>query len=233
METNKRLKISVLTGAGISADSGLETFRDSGGLWAKYRIEDVCTPEALRKNPALVLEFYNARRRQLKDVTPNAGHKALVDLEKFHDVTIITQNVDDLHERAGSSNIIHLHGELFKCRSIDFPDYVTEISGDLNVGDFCPRGGQLRPHIVFFGEEVPAMAIAERVVSQCDILIVAGTSLAVYPAAGLVYSAPYKAKLYLVDPSDVPLSRRGVVHIRKRAAEGLPELFEILSTCGY
>jgi len=233
METNKRLKISVLTGAGISADSGLETFRDSGGLWAKYRIEDVCTPEALRKNPALVLEFYNARRRQLKDVSPNSGHKALVDLEKFHDVTIITQNVDDLHERAGSSKIIHLHGELLKCRSIDFPEYVTEIHGDLNLGDLCPKGSQLRPHIVFFGEEVPAMAVAEKIVSECDVLIIAGTSLAVYPAAGLVYSAPSNAKLYLVDPSDVLMSRRGVTHIKKRAAEGLPELLKILSESRY
>ncbi|MDP3452124.1 MAG: Sir2 family NAD-dependent protein deacetylase [Bacteroidales bacterium] len=223
----KRRRVVMLTGAGVSADSGLETFRSSSGLWANHRIEDVCTPEALMRDPASVLDFYNARRRQLKEVEPNAGHYAVAKLEDFFDVDIITQNVDNLHERAGSSSVLHLHGELIKCRSIKDPSYICEISGDVHVGDLCPGGGQLRPHIVFFGEEVPLMSEAIDIISGADIVIVAGTSLAVYPAAGLTAYSPKGATIYVIDPSGVEVQNREVervVYIRKRFAEGMPEL---------
>jgi NAD-dependent deacetylase len=221
-------KIVFLTGAGASADSGLETFRASGGLWARYRIEDVCTPEALERNPDLVMEFYNARRRQLKEVEPNSGHLAIAGLEKYFDVEIITQNVDNLHERAGSSKILHLHGELTKCRSMKDSSYICTVEGDLNVGDLCPRGGQLRPHIVFFGEEVPLMERAIEMISHANIVVVAGTSLVVYPAAGLVRYAPKGAKIYVIDPEYVDIGEKNVKYIRKRFAIGMPQLAEEL-----
>lgn len=221
---NIKKKIVLLTGAGVSADSGVETFRDSDGLWAKHRIEDVCTPEALQNNPEMVLKFYNARRRQLKEVQPNAGHYAIAALEKEFDVDVVTQNVDNLHERAGSSKVLHLHGELTKCRSIKDPTYVVDWEGDVKIGDLCPKGGQMRPHIVFFGEEVPLLSKAARIIESADILIVAGTSLAVYPAAGLVRYAPSNAKIYVIDPAAPKVAGGSVEYIRERFAIGMPLL---------
>jgi NAD-dependent deacetylase len=184
-------KLVVLSGAGISAESGISTFRDNNGLWDNYRIEDVATPEAWIRNQELVLDFYNQRRKQAADVKPNAAHYALVELEKDYDVSIITQNVDNLHEIAGSSNVIHLHGELFKSRSTKNADLVYQMnSWELKTGDLCELGSQLRPHIVWFGEEVPMMETAVEVTEQADIFLVIGTSLAVYPAAGIVHYEP-------------------------------------------
>ena len=194
-------KIAVLTGAGISAESGIKTFRDADGLWENHRIEDVATPEAWHKNPALVLEFYNQRRRQLLTCQPNAAHTALAQLEKYYVVTIITQNVDDLHERGGSTNIIHLHGQLLKMRSTANEHLIYDCLRDIQLGDKCEEGSQLRPHIVWFGEAVPEIENAAKVVAACDILLVIGTSLLVYPAAGLVNYARYDAKKWLIDPS--------------------------------
>ena len=193
-------KIVVLTGAGISAESGIKTFRDADGLWENHRIEEVATPEGFHKDPALVLKFYNDRRRQLFDVEPNEGHTALVELEKEYKVTIITQNVDDLHERAGSSNVIHLHGELRKSRSSADPDLIYHCEEDINIGDEAEDGSQLRPHIVWFGEEVPMIQYAAEAVSEAQIVIVVGSSMQVYPAAGLVSFAYSKAEIYYVDP---------------------------------
>lgn len=225
-------KIVFLTGAGVSADSGLETFRASEGLWAKHKIEDVCTPEALERNPEQVLEFYNARRRQLKGVEPNSGHFAIAKLERFFDVEIITQNVDNLHERAGSARILHMHGELTKCRSMKDSSYICTVEGDLNVGDLCPFGGQLRPHIVFFGEQVPLMERAIEIISTADIVVVAGTSLVVYPAAGLVRYAPKGAVIYVIDPDQVDIGEKSVKYIRKRFAIGMPQLAdELINIC--
>ena len=218
----------VLSGAGVSADSGVETFRDANGLWAKHRVEDVCTPEALAKNPELVLDFYNERRRQLFDIEPNAGHLAIAELEKYFDVDVVTQNVDNLHERGGSTRVLHLHGELLKCRSMKDPSYIKEITGDLHVGDLCPKGGQLRPHIVFFGEPVPEIERAVEIISTADIVIVVGTSLAVYPAASLIYNAPENADIYVVDPSVVEVNSRKICYIRERSVTGLPKLLKVL-----
>lgn len=218
----------VLSGAGVSADSGVETFRDANGLWAKHRVEDVCTPEALENNLELVLDFYNQRRRQLFEIEPNAGHLAIAGLEESFNVDVITQNVDNLHERAGSTRILHLHGELLKCRSMKDDTYVREITGDLHIGDLCPKGGQLRPHIVFFGEQVPEMEKAEEIISTAEIVIVVGTSLAVYPASSLIYSAPAEAEIYVVDPSVVEVNSRKVTYIRERSVTGLPKLMRQL-----
>ena len=195
-----RKKIVVLTGAGISAESGIKTFRDGDGLWENHRIEDVATPEAWKRNPVLVQEFYNQRRRQLLTVTPNAGHWALVELEKKFDVQIITQNVDDLHERAGSSHVVHLHGELRKVRSERYPDLVYDWDRDLVMGDLCERGTQLRPFIVWFGESVPMIEIAAEITEKADILLIIGTSLQVYPAASLMIYAPELIPVYYIDP---------------------------------
>jgi NAD-dependent deacetylase len=193
-------KIVILTGAGISAESGIKTFRDADGLWEGYNVYEVATPEGYQKNPALVLQFYNDRRRQLLDVKPNAGHTALVELEKQYKVTIITQNVDDLHERAGSAHIIHLHGELRKSRSSVNPDLISDCLGDINLGDKAADGSQLRPHIVWFGESVPMIEYAAAAVSEAKIIIVIGSSMQVYPAAGLVGYAHSRADIYYVDP---------------------------------
>lgn len=193
------MKIAVLTGAGISAESGIGTFRDNGGLWEKYKIEDVATPEAWVKNPELVLKFYNERRKQVISAQPNNAHFALAKLEKFHDTTIITQNIDDLHERAGANNIIHLHGEILKAKSSELSkDYYT-IDNELKTGDKCKKGFQLRPHVVWFGESVPEMENAEKIVNKADLIIIIGTSLNVYPAAGLVNNRNSKAKVILID----------------------------------
>ncbi len=192
-------RIVVLTGAGVSAESGLQTFRDSNGLWENHRIEDVATPQAFERNPALVLDFYNRRRNAVLKATPNAAHEALVKLEEKFDVQIITQNIDDLHERAGSKNIMHLHGEITKCRTTaTFPKFY-EYNTDLKVGDKGADGYQLRPHIVWFGEAVPMMQIAMNMVSTADIFLIVGTSLAVYPAASLVNYLPYNIPIYVVD----------------------------------
>ncbi len=193
-------KIVVLTGAGISAESGVKTFRDQGGLWEGHDVMEVATPEAFERNPALVLDFYNQRRRQMKKVAPNLAHIELVKLEEQYEVTIITQNVDNLHERAGSSKVIHLHGELTKVRSTQYPQLIYDWTEDLSLGDTCERGAQLRPHIVWFGEAVPMLEKAAYHTSKADIILVIGTSMQVYPAAGLVSYAPEYAAIYYIDP---------------------------------
>ncbi len=193
-------KIVVLSGAGISAESGIKTFRDADGLWENHDIQDVASPEGWRRNRPLVLDFYNQRRRQLHEVNPNAGHIALTELEAKYNVTIVTQNIDDLHERAGSTDIIHLHGELFKVRSTVDETIVLDWKGDLVEGDHCRLGSQLRPHIVWFGEMVPMLEKAAIVTSQADVILIIGTSMQVYPAAGLVGYAPPYAQVYYIDP---------------------------------
>lgn len=193
-------KIVVLTGAGISAESGIKTFRDSDGLWENHRVEDVATPEAWRKNPGLVLQFYNQRRAQLLNVQPNEGHLELARLEKEYDVEIVTQNVDDLHERAGSKKVLHLHGELRKVRSTGDERLVYQWDHDLNMGDQCAKGFQLRPHIVWFGESVPMLEKAAAIAQTADIFLIVGTSLQVYPAAGLMRYAPEHIPFFYVDP---------------------------------
>lgn len=223
-------KLVFLTGAGVSAESGLETFRASDGLWSKHRIEDVCTPEALQRNPKLVLDFYNARRAQLKSVEPNSGHYRVAQLENFFDVNVVTQNVDDLHERAGSSKVLHLHGELLKCTSTLDSSYVEEIKDDLTVGDKCPKGGQLRPYIVFFGEAVPMMDLAVDVVSQADIVVVAGTSLNVYPAAGLINCSKTDSYKFLIDPADFNIRLKNLKHIKDKFSSGMDLLYNELTT---
>ncbi len=220
-------KIVIFTGAGVSADSGIATFRDSDGLWAHYRIEDVCTPEALQRNRALVIEFYNKRRRELFERKPNAGHYAIVELERYFDVEVITQNVDNLHEQAGSSRVLHLHGELTKLRSMTNPDLIVPIQGWEQTLDMkAPDGSLLRPHIVFFGESVPMIEPATALVAEADLLIVVGTSLAVYPAASLVHYVRASVPIILVDPGepDVRMIRNPLTHIKARSAEGLPAL---------
>ena len=219
-------KIVVLSGAGISAESGISTFRDNNGLWENHKIEDVATPEAWEMNRELVVKFYNMRRKQLFEVEPNDGHIALVKLEEKFDIQIITQNVDDLHERAGSSNVLHLHGELKKVQStLDSSLLYTMEDWELKVGDTCEKGGQLRPHIVWFGEEVPNILPAADMVSKADCLIVVGTSLNVYPAAGLIHEARQNIPIYLVDPSDVDTGfLKGVQIIQANAGEGLTSL---------
>jgi len=222
-------KIIVLTGAGISAESGISTFRDSGGLWEQHRIEDIATYAGWLKNRELVLDFYNQRRKQLYEVAPNAGHRELVRLEQMYDVHIITQNVDDLHERAGSKNILHLHGELKKARSTVDDSCVVEIDGwELNEGMRCPKGSQLRPHIVWFGEAVPMIEPAIELSSQADYFIVVGTSLNVYPAAGLINYVPREAPIYLVDPNDVQTHVPNVTYIKEPASTGLKKVVDRL-----
>lgn len=221
-------KVVVLTGAGMSADSGLKTFRDSDGLWEGHDVRDVATPQAWERDKELVLEFYNQRRKQAHSVDPNEGHKALARLEDEYDVIIITQNVDSLHERAGSTDVVHLHGQLSKVRSEEDPTLVYDIGGDtIEIGDTAEDGAQLRPHVVWFGEPVPNMEKAAEIVPQADMLIVIGTSLVVYPAAGLVDLAPAEIPKYIIDPSTPELRDfSGWEHIKQRAAEGTPKLVE-------
>ena len=195
-----RKKIVVLSGAGISAESGIKTFRDTDGLWEGHNVMDVATPEGWQKNPELVLDFYNKRRQELKTVKPNAGHIIIAELEQDFDVHIITQNVDNLHEKAGSSNVLHLHGELTKVRSSVNKNHVLDWTDDLNLGHFDDHGNQLRPHIVWFGEDVPAIEKAVSIVAQADILIIIGTSLQVYPAASLMNFAHQDIPVYYIDP---------------------------------
>lgn len=220
-----RKKIAVLTGAGISAESGIKTFRDSDGLWENHRIEDVASPEGWYRDKELVLDFYNQRRRQLLQCLPNAAHYALAALEDKYEVTIITQNVDDLHERGGSSNIIHLHGELLKARSTANEHLVYDWQKDITQEDKCEKGSQLRPHIVWFGEAVPLIEKAAAIVQQCDIFIVVGTSLLVYPAAGLINYTQYDIPKWLIDTKEVSLPRiPNLRSIIKPATEGVTEL---------
>lgn len=223
-------KIVVLTGAGISAESGIQTFRDGDGLWHNHRIEEVATPEAWDANPSLVMEFYNQRRRQLFEVEPNAGHKALAKLEQAYEVQIITQNVDDLHERAGSTQVLHLHGELRKVRSTADPSLVYDLPGwELKMGDCCEKGSQLRPHIVWFGEAVPNIVPAVSLARAADLFMVVGTSLKVYPAAGLLQHVPDRVVKYLVDPNALPeYFVPNLQVIREKAGTGLVELAERL-----
>jgi len=225
-------RLVVLTGAGISAESGIKTFRDADGLWNNYRIEEVASPVAWARDPQLVLDFYNMRRKQLYEVEPNVAHFALADLENEFDVQIITQNVDDLHEQAGSSKVLHLHGELKKVRSTEDPSLVFKLQGwELKLGDLCPKGSQLRPHIVWFGEEVPNIMIATTMVRDADIFIVIGTSLKVYPAAGLLGYASSQIPKYLIDPQAVPDSAvMNLTVISEKAVKGVVELVKKLMT---
>ncbi len=221
--------IRILTGAGISKESGIPTFRDSGGYWQQYRIEEVASPEAWRSNPQMVLDFYNLRRRKLKEVRPNAAHQALAELEKYFDTYIITQNVDDLHERAGSQNVLHLHGALKKVRSEKNPSLIYSWEDDLHLGDLAEDGAQLRPHIVWFGEPVPAITEASRLTRQADIYIIVGTSMQVYPAAGLVYELKPGAKVYYIDPHPSGISLNNPLEIiPETAVKGVPPLVEKL-----
>ncbi len=221
-------KIAVLTGAGMSAESGISTFRDSDGLWENHDVLEVASPEGWNKNPKLVLDFYNQRRRQLKEVQPNLAHLALPKLESAFDVHIITQNVDDLHERAGSSKVLHLHGELRKVRSTGNPRLVYNWTEDCNLGDLCEEGHQLRPHIVWFHEPVPLLPIAADIVSRADIVLIIGTSLQVYPAAGLYEQARPETAIYYIDPKPQPtgrmLANTKVSIIPEKATKGVPEL---------
>ena len=216
-------RLVVLTGAGMSAESGIKTFRETGGLWEEYDVMEVATPMAWARNSDLVLRFYNERRRQLATCEPNNGHRGLAELEKHFDVQIITQNVDNLHERAGSKKILHLHGELTKARSTSDRNLIYDIGyKDINPGDYCEKGSQLRPHIVWFGEDVPMMDEAVRLTAEADIFAVIGTSLNVYPAAGLINYAPKNAILYLIDPNDVVIpDYRKVEVIKEGAANGV------------
>jgi len=220
-------KLVVLSGAGISAESGLRTFRDSDGLWEGYNIEDVATPRAWRKDPGLVLEFYNYRRKNVLDAQPNAAHYGLADLEKDFDVTIITQNIDDLHERAGSSNVLHLHGEIFKMRSERNSSLIAEIKSDIKLGDVAADGAQYRPNIVWFEEPVPKIEEAIPVVHNADIFVVAGTSLVVYPAAGLVNYIKPEVPIYIIDKK-IPYisSKQKLTIIEMPATEGVKQLKE-------
>ena len=224
-------KIVVFTGAGVSADSGLATFRDADGLWANYRIEDVCTPEALARNRALVIEFYNLRRKELLKTKPNAAHEAIAELEQWFDVEVVTQNVDNLHEQAGSSRVTHLHGELMKLRSQNNPSLIVPIEGwEQGLDDRAEDGSLLRPHIVFFGESVPMFDRATEIAREADVMVVVGTSLAVYPAAMLVRYARAGVPIYVVDPGepDTSMIRNPLIHIKERGATGVPKLVEML-----
>ena len=221
--------IVVLTGAGISAESGLKTFRDSDGLWMGYNIEDVATPRAFKRNPQLVLDFYNMRRKDVAAAEPNDAHKGLAALEKHYDVTIVTQNIDDLHERAGSRNVLHLHGEIFKMRSVQDEELISEIRGDINLGDMAEDGAQLRPHIVWFEEAVPMIAEAAAVMATADIFILVGTSLQVYPAAGLIDYVPHQIPKYIIDKKIPPVGRyQNIIPLENSATEGVGALLKIL-----
>lgn len=235
----KKKNIVVLTGAGVSAESGISTFRDSNGLWENYRVEDVASIEGWYRNPELVLDFYNTRRKELGQARPNAAHIAIAELEKDWNVTVVTQNVDNLHERAGSTRIIHLHGELTKVRPEDkcndrdnfSEESVFDIGyGEIHLGDLAPDGAQLRPHIVWFGEAVPKIEQAIDAVEKADILLIVGTSLQVYPAAGLYRYAGYDTPIYIIDPKEVPVSDSRITHIREVATKGMEIFKNILNS---
>jgi NAD-dependent deacetylase len=225
-----RRKLVALTGAGISAESGIATFRDSGGLWEGHKVEDVATPEGWKKNPELVLDFYNQRRKQAHEVQPNRGHFIFKELEEYFDVTIVTQNVDNLHERAGSSKVIHLHGSLFESRSTKDESLIYPITGwELKSGDLCEKGFQLRPNIVWFGEMVPMMEVAAQIANEADVFVVAGTSMVVYPAAGLIEYVRREVPKYIVDPNKPGISAGSEVQfILEKASTGMEKLKGIL-----
>jgi NAD-dependent deacetylase len=221
--------IVILTGAGISAESGLKTFRDSDGLWNGYNVEDVATPKAFAKNPQLVLDFYNARRKDVAAAQPNAAHIGLAELENDFDVTIITQNIDDLHERGGSTRVLHLHGQIFQMRNVQSDDVIYEIRGDINVGDKDENGIQLRPHIVWFEEPVPMMEKAAALLHDCDYFVVIGTSLQVYPAASLLHYAPAFLPKFIIDKKIPEVGEYiNLTKIEKPATEGVEELKKLL-----
>ena len=221
-------KLVILTGAGISAESGIRTFRDAGGLWEGYDVMEVASPEGWHQNKELVLDFYNQRRKQANSVEPNAAHQALVALEECFNVQIITQNIDDLHERAGSSNVMHLHGEIRKARSTKDEEIIIELVGDeINIGDLCPIGSQLRPHIVWFGEPVPMIEKAALEVMQADVLLIIGTSMEVYPAAGLTQMASAECPVFLIDPNESHQDRETFTHIVAPATTGVATWIEM------
>ncbi len=223
-------RLVVLTGAGISAESGIPTFRDSGGLWEGYRVEDVATPEGWRKDRAIVLDFYNQRRKKALEVKPNRGHEIIAELEEYFEVTVITQNVDNLHERAGSREVLHLHGSLFESRSTLDENLVYPIKGwELKLGDKCEKGSQLRPNIVWFGEMVPMMEVAAAIASQADLFMVVGTSMVVYPAAGLIDYVRHDVHKYIVDPNIPEVRGVSNLHfIQEKASVGMAALRETL-----
>ena len=231
LPVGKKEKLVVLSGAGISAESGLATFRGSDGLWEGHHIEDVATPEAWRKNPERVLEFYNQRRKQAFHAEPNRAHHIIRELEEFFDVVVLTQNVDNLHEKAGSRNIIHLHGQLFQCRSTKNESIVVDMEGwELNLGDLGPDGAQLRPHIVWFGEEVPMMGKAADEAETADIFVVTGTSMQVYPAASLIDFVPLHAQIFVIDPAELRLrGGRNIQYFQENATTGMEKLKAILT----
>ncbi|CAA7196502.1 SIR2 family NAD-dependent protein deacylase [Chryseobacterium potabilaquae] len=222
-------KLTILSGAGISAESGIQTFRDGDGLWENHNVTDVASPEGWRKDRALVLEFYNQRRRQLHEVKPNDAHQLIADLEKYFDVEIITQNIDDLHERAGSSKILHIHGELFKSCSCNNKDLIYEQKNDINIGDKAEDGAQLRPFIVWFGEDVPLYQTAREIVKEADILLVIGTSLQVYPAAGLIHEIKDDCLLIVINPNETGFGygQRAIV-MKETATKGVKLLYDKL-----
>ena len=223
-------KVVILSGAGISAESGLGTFRDSGGLWEQYKVEDVATPEAFESNPELVINFYNLRRRQIANSIPNKAHLSLVDLEKHFDVEIITQNIDDLHERAGSKRVLHLHGEIVKAKCSQFQDDIFGIGEkDIEMGQLSKAGFQIRPHIVWFGEPVPNMIPAMELVQKADYLVIIGTSLNVYPAASLIHETNKQCEIFIIDPNEILISRLyKITQIKEVATIGLLKLQELL-----
>lgn len=223
-------KLVVLSGAGVSAESGLKTFRDSDGLWEEYDVMEVATPEAWNANPTLVLDFYNKRREQVLNAQPNSAHVDIAGLDKKYDVTVITQNIDDLHERSGSKNVLHLHGQITQSRSSVHEDLIYELNGgQIKIGDLCESGAQLRPNIVWFGEAVPNISIAQEIVSQADILLIVGTSLNVYPAAGLIHCADFRVKKFLVDPKYVHLTDiENLEVIKEKATVGVPQAIQSL-----
>lgn len=232
-KSGKKPFLVVLTGAGVSQESGISTFRDANGLWENHRIEEVASPEGFKKNPELVLHFYNLRRAQAQQVQPNAAHYALKDLEQDFEVVIITQNVDDLHERAGSTHVLHLHGELSKVRSTLDPTLIYEIGGKpIHIGDLCEKGSQLRPHIVWFGEAVPNIYPAMEISQQADFFMIIGTSLVVYPAAGLIDEVPHKSPKFVIDPN-IPIHVHDYSHLfvfPEKATTGVPKAIEKLRT---
>jgi NAD-dependent deacetylase len=223
--------LTILTGAGMSAESGIKTFRDMGGIWEQYDVTEVASPEGWRRHPEVVLEFYNQRRKQLFESEPNEGHRGLVELEKLFNVNIITQNVDDLHERAGSSSVLHLHGELKKARSTADSSLVYTLNHwELKMGDLCEKGSQLRPHVVWFGESVPAIEQAIPLVRQADVFVVIGTSLNVYPAAGLLSYVNPNVPIYLIDPgTPSAATHNNVIHLREMASTGVSKLKSLLT----
>ena len=222
-------RLVIFSGAGMSAESGLRTFRESDGLWEEYDIHEVATPEAWRANPKLVLEFYNMRRKQVIEAQPNPAHEALVRLEEKFDVQVVTQNIDDLHERAGSKKVLHLHGEVVKCRPDDDSEGLFPVEKDLELGDLAPNGVQLRPHVVWFGEEVPEMPNAIEIMRRAHIVLIIGTSLNVYPAAGLIHYAPKYADYILVDPNEVRQpDLKNLRIIKARATDAIPSLVDEL-----